>query len=702
MTDTDQHLLPQVRSLDWWQKEVTPRLSTNGSIVAATASAIVESNELCGRPLGELLPGLRQLQNGSPADFLKTVRAWNVVTRQSGNTWEEFAGYSAVHLGSWQNAGRKTVKEIVRGTLKAWASLPPAIDADPSAANSSLALPSSPPNKRYEELRNIGSAMYREGAATIGDVVRLGASGEIDGELCQQLFSISLEELLGFSGDVDVAWNELLEFNEQERLIMAGRIFPTQPKRTLDELGRELGITRERVRQVERKIKTQIESRLADGDVCAPVQHAAANVRRTAGTIASDDALTAELTAHVSDNAQDAELRRAVLREMAGPYRLNEGFWQVGNVLEEIRSALDEGRDEPLSEEEIDDVLASVGVVAESRANVLALLPLHWFEERYIVWTGSLQDKACRLLKVHGAPMSRDELHAAMGAEHVNFRSMVNVIGADERIRRVGLDLYGLTAWGGEEYTGIADEIEQAIRRRGGRADLEDVVSELVEWFGVSAQSVRSYAASRRFSRDSDGALVVAPDDAVRPEVARVPPELDRDLVVCGESWTVRVIVDSDVLRGSGRPTRTAIAQAAGVSPAGERKIELGNGAAVIGWRQPQPTIGSLRSLAETLSCDDGDLLFVPLRDRSLAFSVSRYAVQEATGLRRVALELGVFFPDPDLSQVAAAIGLGSAASVADIRTRLRARRQDELVRYLPADSSSDDDQLEELMGLGE
>lgn len=707
MTDAERHLQARLEQLEWWGSVGSAKVPEGGSTAAVAASTIVESNELCGQPLENLLPGLQDLEVGAPSDFLKTVRAFNVLTQQSKNTWTDLATFSAIDLKFWPNAGRKTVKEIVRGAIRAWAQSPASSHRTSSGPGS---ISTSPVNQRgidtvlsgsYRELRDLGSAVYRKGASTLGDVARLVASGQLEGDFQDRLDSIRLDQILGLHAANDATWDRLLEFGDVEMAILRGRVFPVDGKRTLDNLGSDLGITRERVRQIEGRVRKLVESRLFKQEDFAPIQHAASRVRIQVGTVATEEALSSALARQVPDEKIDAPTRRAVLRELAGPYNSSKGFWQIDETLAGIEASVLEFGDEPISEEAIDRILVSSGVSLASQSAVLSELPLYRFQGNYLVWNGGLQDKAFRILKAKGEAMTREDIHSAMDPEKVNFRSMVNAIGTDERFRRLGPDLYGLVEWGGDEYSGISNAIERVIEKRGGRADIEEVVRVLVASHGVSAQSVRSYASPPRFMRVGSGEVVIAPEDAERPNVEIVPPEFDRDLVVCHGSWTVRFVVDHDLLRGSGRPTRKAIAQAAGVRPGEKREISLANGVAVINWSRTQPAFGSILALAKSLGCEEGDVLFVPLTDGGGAFAVPKRTVQEATGLRRVSLEVGVDSQNEAVGSIAVAIGLDSTVSLAEVRTRLRARQQDELARCLPAERSNDDDQLEELMELG-
>ncbi len=92
--------------------------------------------------------------------------------------------------------------------------------------------------------------------------------------------------------------------------------------------------------------------------------------------------------------------------------------------------------------------------------------------------------------------------------------------------------------------------------------------------------------------------------------------------------------------------------------------------------------------------------MFLPLSDGAEPFAVDRVALGAARGAERVALEVGLD-ATASLDEIAGAIGLPSDAHVADVRARLRARRQDELQSSLPEGDGRDDDVLDELMGLG-
>lgn len=101
---------------------------------------------------------------------------------------------------------------------------------------------------------SLDAQAFRDSSVTILDTLRAdGADQEdqcADGEVAQ----IVRER-------VDEA---MVRFDERERLIVNERLLGADDKRTLAELGKELGLSRERVRQLEQRVKVKLRRSLAD------------------------------------------------------------------------------------------------------------------------------------------------------------------------------------------------------------------------------------------------------------------------------------------------------------------------------------------------------------------------------------------------------------------------------------------------------
>ncbi len=107
-------------------------------------------------------------------------------------------------------------------------------------------------------------------------------------------------------------------------------------------------------------------------------------------------------------------------------------------------------------------------------------------------WSGNKADKAVVVLAMHGEPMNRDELAAAVDPDPKSRRNIVMGFQQDDRIMVVAIQLYALAEWGLEPYDGIYQEIVRLIDNNAGQVS-EKVVYEKLKDFGVSLASVTMY-----------------------------------------------------------------------------------------------------------------------------------------------------------------------------------------------------------------
>src|ERR1700753_4065809 len=91
---------------------------------------------------------------------------------------------------------------------------------------------------------------------------------------------------------------------EREREIIARRFGLFDRKETLEQIGELLGITRERVRQLEKSVMTRLRSNSADLPHVSIVQESLSTALKAAGETARVTTLGAELTAENSRTDQ--------------------------------------------------------------------------------------------------------------------------------------------------------------------------------------------------------------------------------------------------------------------------------------------------------------------------------------------------------------------------------------------------------------
>lgn len=500
------------------------------------------------------------------------------------------------------------------------------------------------------------------------------------------------------------------KLDNRQRCILLQRTWSLERSQTLDELARGLGVTsRERVRQLESNAVDWVRREL-DRPVNAAVVRAASRLRQTIGAAVPLDRLRGTCWEPALDpDADDSRRMEALLLlHVAGPYE-RWGEWLVlrpakrvvSASIAELEALFETGF--PL----VDEALATLeraGIRQDAARDWLGVLPRIRVLEGYVVpWTGTLADKAEIVLRVAGRPLALDEIVDAI-SQDFNIRTLRNYLLSDSRFRRLGLRVFGLDEWGGEEYTKISDEIAQEIERRGGQASLEELVETLTAQFHVSANSVRAYATGPQFERTTDGMI------RVRTSQARVPAqpvEFTKRCYRIQGRWSYRITITDDTLRGSGTAIPQGFAGYLQLAHGGEVELAAREMVLRFTWPSLHPAVGSLRPALETLGAGEGDYLFLAADPRegvaSLVHVTKDTLDGAATSQDRLLLEVGATVPTNKRAVVAVgdAVGLSAEeASWAAIRRRLRTRGEDDLLSLLPADDFVDESGLDDLMAL--
>lgn len=506
--------------------------------------------------------------------------------------------------------------------------------------------------------------------------------------------------------DLLAALRRLLDFTPRELLVVESRIYPGSSRRTLDDLGTELNVSRERIRQIEDQLKKKVASLLASDDL-GVVKRAAERLKREVGACVRVEGAPEQVRwalGWTDAPSPEHRLHARVLASLAGPFELREP-WILRAPSSELESLtrdriLEMVEDGPIPVDEANAALAEVGVPASEHAQWLReMCRCREIDGLVVAWTGSLADKAVRILELRGEPLSPEELAHAIGPD-TNLRSLTGQIQGDPRFLRRGLKLYGLSLWGGEEYTTIQDEIAQEIERQGGAASMQHLVETLCAQFGVAASSVRAYASDPPFVRSATGLVAVANAEV---RVVWTPIEDTRGCFRVGTHWSLRVLVDGEILRGSGRSIPPGVLQHLGMRPQDRRYLSTPVGDLLVNYGR-QATIGSLRRAAQSLDCVEGDLLFVVLAsDGAAEFrAVRRDRLDKLEGMERLAAEVGAAEAEEPIAAVSYALGLPSDEYRLDaVRRRLRARKETDLLAFVPADRdhTSDEDILQDLLG---
>jgi len=309
-----------------------------------------------------------------------------------------------------------------------------------------------------------------------------------------------------------------------------------------------------------------------------------------------------------------------------------------------------------------------------------------------VTWKESVVDKAVAILALRGKPTSMDVIISEIG-ESYSIAGARDRLRADPRVVRVNKTEFGLRAWGLEEYSGITEEITERIKRGGGVADLESVVTELVTTFDVAEISVRTYCSAPMFVIE-EGMIRLRSFD----EHLKVSEDLTRVKGVYrinSQRISMLFSVDKDTLRGSGRPLVPALTAALRAQPGQECTYQGRDGSIRVTWPMTGAlggSRGSIRDLILSLGAREGDrvLLIFDTEQMTVEYSlIDENVIQEGPSLGAVAELTGIHAENAAEAarKLATAIGVDQTS----LRKTLFDRGDLEVVSVLPEKVSTDD-----------
>ena len=350
----------------------------------------------------------------------------------------------------------------------------------------------------------------------------------------------------------------LFSFDEREYAIATQRLMAEQPS-TLDEIGKEFSITRERVRQIEKALRNEITT-LLDGEFHLSERLAA--MFEAEGPILRY-ATAAWIIPELESTIEPEGLAiLPLIGNLCSPtFSVSDGWLatpSINDAVKLVKTDLPQAADEYGV---VDLAPSASHANAEQReretrnfTDWLAYSNVMLYKNHAIL--GRTQgNRAAAVLSVERHPLTTEEIAERINAG--NARSLANRLAIDERIMRVDIGTWALREWGLEEYSGIRQEIRERIERNGGSVRLDALVEELSSQFSISPNSVVTYASTLPFL-SSHGVVTLA--DEARYDVPDANPyDVARMFRIPG-CWALRITVNAEHARGSGSILPLAIA----------------------------------------------------------------------------------------------------------------------------------------------
>jgi len=342
------------------------------------------------------------------------------------------------------------------------------------------------------------------------DLLRLASRLGISSDLEALEFDKLVDGSDGLSSLTVVRLARVLEApSETEQAILEHRTLAS-PGKTLEYIGSLIGVTRERIRQIERRLEDRIHGALGE-----EFKVLASTLREQLGNLVGEAELESRLEQMLPSEPILASrvLRHALLEKMG--YTLETGVYfdsRVDEFLDHLYRVASTVADD-------------VGLVEEGQ--LLAELPspdwhAFWpwikgrcrFHELFgqLALRASAKARTKAALLSIGRPATRTEIGRLCGFPDARVGGHLSNIPS---VAKADKDRWGLKDWIDDEYEGIVAEIIQRIEEDGGSTTTERLLRELPAKFNVSPSSVRTYMQTPKFAVQN-GRISIANPSMIR------------------------------------------------------------------------------------------------------------------------------------------------------------------------------------------
>lgn len=607
------------------------------------------------------------------------IRAINALHQERIHTLGGLLAMTIGQFGSLRAVGRGTVESTLAALVKhALNPRPPLDSADATATDPS---PADEPTAAERSILSDVRAVARW-RVLIGEAeVPLLTSGPLDApsavlEAHERLLSVTAREVGRHESVASAAATAVSELdtvvvllNDRQLDVATRRLFAMRPM-TLDEVGQVMGVTRERVRQIEAKVRDRltpsVEFGTGPGDLLVSLRSALTPVAPIDRLVAEHPALGAVVP------SLDAPVW-LVLDRLDDAFEVRDGWAAAPSYQAAVMTTR-------AVVEDLDDEfgVAPLGVVrAQALPRLSAQEAEQWLTQvgyevrgkHVLTRTRGIADLAAASLAIAGEPVGFDELVGMLRVERTRT-SIRNALFADDRFGRVDRDRWALSSWGHEGYASIGTLIQRQLDQHGGEIGVAALVASLTDQYSAAPASVRAYASSYPY---------VVRDGVVRRSthavVARKGSFDTRRLFRASSGWRYRVQITNEHLRGSGFQIPVGAASVIGLSRGGSVSMPSRLGNQVANWTT-QPTTGSIRRFLLDLGTSNGDDVFLRLADGEFDVLPARTPRHNA-GWEHASVLAGLPVPADRPSAFEAlawAVGLDSKASKHDVARRCRER----------------------------
>lgn len=463
--------------------------------------------------------------------------------------------------------------------------------------------------------RLLGCAVLFHGAETLADLAEIDIATLLEqsglGDAASNFEFIAAAESLRAEIQIGQEFASVLEgMDERRRIIARRRTYARVPEK-LAVLGKEFGVSRERTRQLEVRLRWEVEKAALD-----TIGRAAAWLEKAVGVAARPEKFEMIMGLLAGDappqwrTAVEVAIMNAVGYEYLDGVVGSEAF----RVLIERAQTLAPGFANEAGVIDVDALREGLGAVDVPEWDGLARNAGLVRIRDSLVLRDTRRARVYLALREIGEPSARDVIADVAGLD--DNSSLSSLLSSDPLFVRFTKDKWGLSDWTDTPYEGVVDAIIKRIEEAGGEVSVPSLIEDIPARFGVLPATVRNYLGTRKFKVDGDMVRIVAAPIATERDLGAA-----RDVVWSPDGTPVlRFVVGMHHLKGNSQKVSVAVAQHLGVGPDGSVKIPFerprGVDDASVIWRSYDPNgpeVGRLREALLECGLQPGEEAFVLL-----------------------------------------------------------------------------------------
>jgi hypothetical protein len=290
---------------------------------------------------------------------------------------------------------------------------------------------------------------------------------------------------------------------EREREIISRRFGLYDRKETLEQIGELLGITRERVRQLEKSVVTKLKVAAEKGEIpgLEEITQAITDILQTNGHIMRVTQLADLLTTNASKINQSRIAFLAELSPQLSVIDESDHFYNavgersvhdekhireaVGKIVDAIKKIGEPTEVGPIAEAVGSDEPAHTQALASTSKYLASLNGLWGLTKWPTVNPKNIRDKIYVILSEKGSHMHFSEISESIKAsdfkrKNVTTQAIHNELIKDKRFVLIGRGIYALSEWGYKKGT-VADIITEVLRKAGEPLHRDEIVKRVLK-----------------------------------------------------------------------------------------------------------------------------------------------------------------------------------------------------------------------------